>query len=144
MTVRHGPAAAAKSLQLCLTLCDPINGSSPGSPIPVILQARILKWLPFPSPMHESEKWKWSHSVESSSYWPHGPQPTRLVRPWGFPGKRTGVGCHCLLWQHGPRYYHIRHKSQPKLKRFKSLTKVNTGSWQSPSTCLIYTGSHNI
>ena len=53
--------------------------------------------LPFPSPMHESEKWKWSHSVMSSSSWPHGLQPTRLLCPWDFPGKSTGVGCHCLL-----------------------------------------------
>ena len=40
--------------------------------------------LPFPSPMHESEKWKWSHSVMSDSWWPHGPQPTRLLRPGYF------------------------------------------------------------
>ena len=39
------PAAAAKSLQLCLTLCDPIDGSPPGSPVPGILQARTLKWV---------------------------------------------------------------------------------------------------
>ena len=38
-------AAAAKSLQLCLTLCDPIDGSPPGSAIPGILQARTLKWV---------------------------------------------------------------------------------------------------
>ena len=37
-------AAAAKSLQLCLTLCDPIDGSPPGSPGPRILQARVLEW----------------------------------------------------------------------------------------------------
>ena len=37
-------AAAAKSLQSCLTLCDPIDGSPPGSPIPGILQARVLEW----------------------------------------------------------------------------------------------------
>ena len=55
--------------------------------------------LPFPSPMHESEKWKWSHSVLSDSQRPHGLQPTRLLRPWDFPGKSTGVGCHCLLQQ---------------------------------------------
>ena len=53
--------------------------------------------LPFPSPMHESEKWKWSHSVVFDSSRPHGLQPTRLLRPWDFPGKSTGVGCHCLL-----------------------------------------------
>ena len=55
--------------------------------------------LPFPSPMHESEKWKWSRSVVSDSPRPHGLQPTRLLRPWDFPGKSTGVGCHCLLWE---------------------------------------------
>ena len=38
-------AAAAKSLQSCLTLCDPIDGSSPGSPVPGILQARTLEWF---------------------------------------------------------------------------------------------------
>ena len=53
--------------------------------------------LPFPSPMHESEKWKWSRSVVSNPQQPHGLQPTRLLRPWDFPGKSTGVGCHCLL-----------------------------------------------
>ena len=37
-------AAAAKSLQSCLTLCDPIDGSPPGSPVPGILQARTLEW----------------------------------------------------------------------------------------------------
>ena len=38
-------AAAAKSLQLCRTLCDPVDGSPPGSPVPGILQARILEWV---------------------------------------------------------------------------------------------------
>ena len=53
--------------------------------------------LPFLSPMQESEKWKWSHSVVSNPQRPHGLQPTRLLHPWDFPGKSTGVGCHCLL-----------------------------------------------
>ena len=38
-------AAAAKLLQLCPTLCDPIDGSPPGSPVPGILQARTLEWV---------------------------------------------------------------------------------------------------
>ena len=38
-------AAAAESLQLCSTLCDPIDGSPPGSPVPGILQARTLEWV---------------------------------------------------------------------------------------------------
>ena len=40
---------------------------------------------------------KWSRSVMSKSLWPHGLQPPRLFHPWDFPGKSTGVGCHCLL-----------------------------------------------
>ena len=53
--------------------------------------------LPFPSPMHESEKSKWSCSVVSNSSRPHGLQPTRLLHQWDFPGKSTEVGCHRLL-----------------------------------------------
>ena len=53
--------------------------------------------LPLPSPMHESEKSKRSRSVVSDSSQPQGLQPTRLLRPWDFPGKSTGVGCHFLL-----------------------------------------------
>ena len=90
-------AAAAKSLQSCLTLCDPIDGSPPGSPVPGILRQEYCSGLPFPSPMDESEKWKWSRSVVSDSSRPHGLQPTRLLCPWDFLGKSTGVGCHCLL-----------------------------------------------
>ena len=90
-------AAAAKSLQSCLTLCDPIDGSPPGSPIPGILQARTLEWVAIAF----SNAWKWKLKVNSlslsDSSWPHGLQPTRLLHPWDFPGKSTGVGCHCLL-----------------------------------------------
>ena len=53
--------------------------------------------LPFPSPMRESEKWKWSRSVVSDPQRPHGLQPTRLL----CPGRSTGVGCHCLLRSFG-------------------------------------------
>ena len=41
----HAAATAAKSLQLCLTLCNPIDSSPPGSSIPGILQARVLEWV---------------------------------------------------------------------------------------------------
>ena len=49
-------AAAAKSLQSWPTLCDPMDGSPPGSPVPGILQQEYWSGFPFPSPMHESEK----------------------------------------------------------------------------------------
>ena len=60
-------AAAAKSLQSCPTLCDPIDGSPPGSPSLGFSRQEHWTGLPFPSPMHESEKWKWSLSVVSDS-----------------------------------------------------------------------------
>ena len=90
-------AAAAKSLQSCPTLCNPIDGSPPGSPVPGILQQEHWSGLPFPSPMHGSEKWKWICSVVSDPQRPHGLQPSRLLHPWDFPGKSAGVECHCLL-----------------------------------------------
>ena len=86
-------AAVAKSLQSCPTLCNPIDGSPPGSTAPGILQARTLEWVA----ISFSNAWKWSRSVVSNSSRTHGLQPTRLLHPWDFPGKSTGVGCHCLL-----------------------------------------------
>ena len=65
-------AAAAKSLQSCLTLCDPIDGSPPGSPVPGVLQARTLEWVA----ISFSNAWKWKVKVKSLS-------PVRLlVTPW--------------------------------------------------------------
>ena len=56
-------AAAAKSLQSCLTLCDPIDGNPPGSPIPGILQARTPEWVA----ISFSNAWKWKVKVKSLS-----------------------------------------------------------------------------
>ena len=107
-------AAAAKSHQSCLTLCDPIDGSPPGSPVPGILQARTLEWgaIAFSNVW----KWKWSRLVVSSSQRPHGLQPTILC-PWDFLGKSTGVGCHGLLW--------IASLLSIKWKAGRELIKVN-------------------
>ena len=56
-------AATAKSLQSCLTLCDPIDGSPLGSSVPGILQARILEWVA----ISYSNAWKWKMKAESLS-----------------------------------------------------------------------------
>ena len=56
-------AAAAKSLQSCLTLCDPIDSSPPGSPVPGILQAGTLEWVVIAF----SNAWKWKVKVKSLS-----------------------------------------------------------------------------
>ena len=59
--------------------------------------SRQKNWsgLLFPSPMHESEEWQWSCSVVSNPQRHHELQPSRLLCPRNFPGKSTGVGCHC-------------------------------------------------
>ena len=65
-------AAAAKSLQSCPTLCDPIDGSPPGSTVPGILQARTLEWVA----IFFSSAWKWKVKVKSPSHvW-------LFVTPW--------------------------------------------------------------
>ena len=56
-------AATAKSLQSCPTLCDPIGGSPPGSPVPGILKARTLEWVA----ISFSNAWKWKVKVKSLS-----------------------------------------------------------------------------
>ena len=56
-------AAAAKSRQSCPTLCDPIDGSPPGSSVPEILQARTLEWVA----ISFSNAWKWKVKVKSLS-----------------------------------------------------------------------------
>ena len=88
-------AAAAKLLQSCPTPCDPIDGSPPGSPVPETLQARALEWVA----ISFSNAWKWKVKVKSLS------SVQLFTTPWtaayqaspSFPGKSTGVGCHCLL-----------------------------------------------
>ena len=59
----HTAAAAAKSLQSCPTLCDPIDGSPPGSAVPGILQARTLEWVAIAF----SNAWKWKVKAKSLS-----------------------------------------------------------------------------
>ena len=93
----YADAAAAKSRQSCPTLCDPVDGSPPGSAVPGILQARTLEWVA----ISFSNAWKWKVKVKSLS------RARLLGTPWtaayqappsmGFPGKSTGVGCHCFL-----------------------------------------------
>ena len=78
-------------------LCDPIDSSLPGYPVPGILQARTLEWVA----ISFSNAWKWKVKVKSlncvrllATPWM---QPTRLLCPWDSPGKNTGVGCHFFL-----------------------------------------------
>ena len=81
----------------CPTLCDPIDSCPPGYPVPGILQARILEWVA----ISFSNAWKKKVKVKSlsrvrllASPWTAAYQ---ALPPWEFPGKSTGVSCHCLL-----------------------------------------------
>ena len=135
-------AAVAKSLQSCPTLCDPIDGSPPGSPVPGISRQEHWSGLPFPSPMHESEKWKWSCSVVSDPPRPHGLQRSRLLRPevfqarvlkWGaiaranaYPSKALSKNCRgrntskfILQGHHHPK---IQQRQHTKIKLHANTT----------------------
>ena len=89
--------SAAKSHQSCPTLCNPIDGSPPGSPVPGIFQARILEW----AAIFFSNSWKWKVKVKSLSH------ARLLVTSWtaayqaplsmGFSRQEYWSGCHCLL-----------------------------------------------
>ena len=68
----HAAAAAAKSLQSCPTLWDPIDGSPPGSPVPGILQARTLEW----AAIFFFNAWKWKVKVKTLS------RVRLLATPW--------------------------------------------------------------
>ena len=83
----YAPATAAKSLQSCPTLCNPIDGSPPASPVPGILQARTLEWVA----ISFSNAWKWKVKVKSLSRvqllatsWTAAHQaPLSMVLEWG-------------------------------------------------------------
>ena len=88
--------STAKSFQLCLTLCHPIDGSPPGSPVPGILQARTLEWVA--SAFSTGDELLLLLSCFSrvqllATPWTAAYQ---ALRPWDCPGKSTGVGCHCV------------------------------------------------
>ena len=99
-------AAAAKSLQSCPTLRDPIDGSPPGSPVPGILQARTLEW----AAIAFSNSWKWKVKVKLFSRvrlfetpWTaahQAPPPTGLSRQehWSGGHRLLLRGGPCLLW----------------------------------------------
>ena len=145
-------AAAAKLLQSCLTLYDPIDGSPPGSPVPGILQVRTLEWVAITF----SNAWKWKVKVKSLS------RARLLVTPWtaayqvppsmGFSRQEYWSGLslpsptedHTQLqnWRKGiysPCLYMVSHTHKPekvfKLSWNSNFHKIN---WQ----ILIVFGSH--
>ena len=96
--------------QLCPTLCDPMDCSPPGSFIHGILQARILEWVAMPSSRGDLPDPEIKPGSPGMQAWSEVKSLSRvrlfatpwtvayrLLCPWDFPGKNTGVGCHFLL-----------------------------------------------
>ena len=144
-------AAAAKWVQLCLTLCDPTDGSPPGSAILGILQTRTLEWVA----ISFSNVWKWKVKVKLLS------RILLLLTPWTslpgsslhgiFPGKSTGVGYHCLL-QLGfivPIKLAVQQRRKKRKKRkinLQNKSKHNNNkcfSWVTAVSVLSLAGSHS-
>ena len=117
----------AKSLQSCLSLCDPIDGSPPGSPIPGILQARTLEWVT----ISFSNAWKWKGKVKSLSH------VQLFTTPWtaayrappsmDFPGKSTGMGCHCL--DHILQHLGVLAMTPTRVKRRSHMGELFSVKW---------------
>ena len=138
-------AAAAKSLQSCPTLCDPIDGSPPGFPVPGILQARTLEWVA----ISFSQCMKVKNESEVAQSCPTLCDPMDCSPPGSFvhgdsPGKNTGVGCHALLQGIFPTQgsnpglphcrqilYCLSHQGNPQLG-----PKVQLHSFPTSLTCL--------
>ena len=137
-------AAAAKSLQLCPTLCDPIDSSPPGSPVPGILQARTLEWVAIS--FSNAGKWKvkvkllsrvqllvtpWTAAYQAppsmgfsrQEYWSRVPLPSptdnRVVpKAWEHYGHLPSKA---QVWSGSVLSYKIIHKGQESHR--------NTGQW---------------
>ena len=104
---------------------NPMNCSPPRSFVHGDSLGKIWEWVATPSSRGSSQV-KWSRSVVSNSFWPHGLYPTGFLRPWDFPGKSTEVGCHFFLQGNFPTQgsnpgllhcrqtlYRLSHKGSP-------------------------------
>ena len=118
----------AKLLQLCLTLCDPIDGSPPGSPVPGILQARTLEWVA----ISFSNAWKWKGKVKSLSH-------VRLfTTPWtaayrappsmGFSRQEYWNGVP-LPWPHFAASWSFGYMTPTRVKRRSHMGKLFSVKW---------------
>ena len=135
--LHHAAAAAAKSLQSCPTLCDPIDGNPPGSPVSEILQARTLEWVT----ISFSNTWKWKVKVKSlSRVW-------LFATPWtaayqappsmGFSRQEywSGVPSPSLFLPHTTPKFYFKLLNKDKLKCIST--------WRIAYVLIVYSFIHN-
>ena len=128
-------AAAAKSFQSCPTLCDPIDGGPPGSPVPGILQARTLEWVA----ISFSNAWKWKVTVKSLS------RVQLLATPWTAayqaPPSMGFFQARVLEWgaiAFSEHYSHLN--SNSNFPFFNVINRKQTSSkFSDDSICFLYT-----
>ena len=136
-------AAAAKSLQSCLALCDPIDGSPPGSPIPGIFQARTLEWVAISFP----NAWKWKVKVNSLS------RVQLFATPWtaayqappsmGFSRQEYWSGVPWPspdYWLVAPNAGNVCHEVEENRRNIyqkENLDIIGSSFWVSPSTATV-------
>ena len=123
-SMHYHRSAAAKSLQSCLTLWDPIDGSPPGSPVPGVLQARTLEWVAISFP----NAWKWKVKGKSLS------RARLLATPW-IPAYQAppSIGQEGL-WVYALRYVWMSLAGREELGREAHLLSVIT-QWNVVLTC---------
>ena len=126
-------AAAAKLLQSCPTLCDPIDGGPPSSPFPGILKARTLEWIAIS--LSRTQVWKWK-SLDHVWLWPHG------YSSWNSLSQNTGVDSLALLQGIFPTkgsnpglphcrwiLYQLSHKESPRILKWVAYPLSSRSSW---------------
>ena len=112
---KDAAAAAAKSLQSCLTLCDPIDGSPPGSPVPGILQTRALEWVA----ISFCNAWKWKVKVKSLS------RARLLATPWTAAYQASpSMGFSRQEYWNGAPLPSLKYKDRNRLKVKRWLTLI--------------------
>jgi len=150
-TMLYAATAAAKALQSCLTLCDPIDSSPPGSPVSGILQARTLEWVA----ISFFNVWKWKMKVKSLSrvwllvtpwtaayqappsmgfsrqeYWSGVPLPSPIILP--TTEQNLALDLFLVFWSHG---------SAKSLKFIESCVGPRgSAEWKPESTVLVGSG----
>ena len=138
-------AAAVKSPQSCPTLCDPIDGSPPGSPVPGILQARTLEWVA----ISFSSAWKWKVKVKSLSCVRLFETPWTAAQqarpPMGFSRQERWSGvpyCQVVLVIKNSKEFTCQYRRRKRRKFNSWVMKIPwSGKWQ-PTQVFLPEKSH--
>ena len=109
----------------CVRLCATPETAAHQAPLSLGFSRQQHEWVA----ISFSNAWKWSHSVVSDPQRPHGLQPTRLLRPWDFPGKSIRVGCHCLLQKQSKIHETKTHRNKARNRQLNKSWRLSCFSF---------------